>query len=390
MKEKLSEKVIWNAISAYLMIFISGLFLFNKTNKNIDNDFVKWHTKSAMLIHLWFLITYIVFISNSLFSGISFMWFWLNNIITDIIFISLLWLLILWIYKAKNGLEFSISKNINISKKEAILDIDWDWEITEKEKFTILLSFVPFIGFINFAKYREHKTIIEATRLNIITSLIITLLYIFSYWNLANLLTLAYIILITFIWINLFTRNELLQIKLPKAFSPENSYLWLISSIEYLKNYFKDWDFKEFNTLIKANSEKLNKQELADETLLKTKKDLKLPKFLIYIPFINLIFLFFKNTKYNFHIINGIIITLIITWLIWLSYITNINYNFFLLILFPTLFWIWYTKDRLAYRMPIIFDIYILFSKIFSFLKFWTKQIKEKRNEVNEVKLKVK
>jgi hypothetical protein len=48
----ISEKVKGNAISAYLMVFISGLFLLNKTEPNINNSFVKSHTKSAMLIHL--------------------------------------------------------------------------------------------------------------------------------------------------------------------------------------------------------------------------------------------------------------------------------------------------------------------------------------------------
>jgi uncharacterized membrane protein len=64
----ISQKVIGNAISAYLLMFISGLFFFNKTNENINHPFVKAHTKTAMLIHLGFLVTYIVFISNSLFS----------------------------------------------------------------------------------------------------------------------------------------------------------------------------------------------------------------------------------------------------------------------------------------------------------------------------------
>jgi hypothetical protein len=53
-------------------------------------------------------------------------------------------------------------------------------------------------------------------------------------------------------------------------------------------------------------------QENEEEKELILKKELKLPKFLIYIPIINLIFLFFKNTKYRFHIINGLIITLIL------------------------------------------------------------------------------
>lgn len=388
--ENIPEKVKANAISAYLLVFISWLFLFNKTNKNIDHPFVKGHTKTAMLIHLWFLITYIIFISNSLFSTISLMWFWLNYIITTIINIALLLLLVIWIYKAKNSSEFSISQNIDISKKKAILDIDWDWEVTEREKVTILLSFVPFIGFINFAKYKENETIQNSTRLNIIVSLIITLLYIFSYWNLANLLSLIYIVLITFIWIHLFTRNELISIKLPNYFSPENAYAWLISIIIYLKNYFNNNDFKEFKTISKNNYVQLIEQENKNEIKLSKNKDFKLPKFLIYIPIINLIFLFFKNTKYSFHIINGLIITLllIITWI--LADFWYFNPSLHILSLFPIFFWIGYLNNRLAYKMPIIFDIYIFIKNTLSLFKFWSKKLKEKRAEENEIKLKVK
>lgn len=389
MDKNLSNKIIGNAITAYLFIFVSWLFLFNKTNENINNDFVKWHTKSALTIHAWFLITYVIFVSNSLFSSINILWFWLNYLIVDILFIILLTILIIWIYKAKNGLEFSISKNISISKKESILDIDWDWEISEKEKLTILLSFIPFLSFLRFAQYKENKIIQDWTRLSIITSLSITLFYIFWYNNLSNLLSLIFIIIITFIWVNLFTRNELLQIKLPDIFSPQNTYTLLVSLISYLKNYFSNENFKDFKSTYTDTLNRIKLQKELDEKELLTKNDLKIHKFLIYIPIINLIFLFIKNTKYSFHIKNGLIITLILLISIFLGYFWYLNQKLNLLLIFPILFWIGYVWNTLSYRMPIIYDIYILLSKICSFLKFWTKKINEKRKETNEVSLKV-
>jgi hypothetical protein len=389
MDKNLSNKIIWNAMDAYLFIFVSWLFLFNKTNENINNDFVKWHTKSALTIHLWFLITYIIFISNSLFSSINILWFWLNYLIVDVIFIILLIILIFWIYKAKNGLEFSISKNISISKKESILDIDWDWEITEKEKLTILLSFIPFIWFLRFAQYKENKIIQDWTRLSIVISLIISLFYIFWYNNLSNLLSLFFIILISFIWVNLFTRNELLQIKLPIIFSPQNTYTWLITLTNYFKNYFSNDNFKDFNSTYTETLNKIKLQKELDEKELLTKKGLKIHKFLIYIPIVNLIFLFIWNTKYSFHIKNGLIITLLILASLPLEYFWYLNLKLDLLLIFPILFWISYVWNTLSYRMPIIYDIYILLSKICSFLRFWTKKINEKRRETNEISLKV-
>lgn len=385
----ISEKVKGNAVSAYLMVFISWLFLLNKTNTNINNSFVKTHTKTAMLIHLWFLITYLIFISNSLFAWYSFLWFWINNIITDIIFLWLLILLIIWIYKAKNGETFNISKNLNISKTKNILDIDWNGKVTEKEKITILLSYVPFIGYINFAKYSENKTIQEWVRLNIIVSLIIILLFIFWHSNLATLFSLVYIVLITFIWINLFARDELISIKLPSILSPSNTYIWFIIVKDYLKNYFNSENFKWFNITYKKNIERFENNEKQNEENLKSKKELKLPKFLIYIPILNLIFLFFKNTKYSFHIINGIIITLLLIINTILGSIWYFNTNLNILLLFPILFWMWYINYKLAYKMPIIFDIYILFKNIFSIFEFSSKKLKEKRSEENEINLKV-
>jgi hypothetical protein len=62
-ENSIHQKSINNAISAYLMVFISVIFLFNKKNDFLNNNFVKSHTKVAFLIHLSFLINYIIFIS---------------------------------------------------------------------------------------------------------------------------------------------------------------------------------------------------------------------------------------------------------------------------------------------------------------------------------------
>ncbi len=390
MDENLNKKTIWNAIAAYLMIFVSWLFLFNKINKYINNDFVKSHTKSALIIHVWFLITYIIFISNSLFSWINILWFWLNQLMALIISCFLLCLLILWMYKANKWLKFGIWETIKLSKQKAILDINWDWDISEKEKLTIVLAFVPFIWFLNFAKNKKNKTIIEATRLSIFIALIITLFYIYWYNNLFNLLSLFYIVGVTFIWINLFARDELVQIKLPEVFSPKNAYVWLITTKEYLKSYFKNSDFIDFSKLQNNISEKIKNEKQILEKNLQLKKDLRLSKILIYIPIINLIFLFYKNTKYSLHIKNWIIITILFSINIILEYFNYLDLKFSLLLLFPVLFWMSYTSNTLSYKVPIIYDIYELISKVFLFMKFWVKDINKRRKEDNELKLKVK
>lgn len=389
--EKISKKVRWNAISVYLLWIISLLFFFNKSNKYINNDFVKWHIKSSTIIYVWFISIYTIFIKNNLFSNISFFWLGMNIIITNIIFIWLLTLIAIWIYKSYNWKEFKISKKINISKQKIILDIDQNWKITEKEKLTIFISFIPYIWFLNFAKYKDNDTIKNSTRFNIVITLIISLLYIYWYINLANIFSLFYIILIMFIWINLFSRDELIQIKLPKLLSPINIYLLLISFKNYFYNYFNKNEFKKLTIIINEKSEKRNKQDIYFEKKLKEQKDIKLPKFLIYIPIINLIYLFYRKSRYNFHIINWNIITLlfiILSIIIKLWYINSSSYILFIFIMF---FWISYLNNNiLSYRMPFIFDIYVLVNNIYNFFKSKLLSINKKRSEVKEVNLKVK
>ena len=389
----INDKIIGNAIVSYFIWLISFLFLFNKTNKYINNNFVKLHTKNAIIIHLLFLITYVIFISNSLLSSIYFLWIWINIIITNLIFIWLLILLIIWIYKSAKWLEYKIYKSwfISLSKQKNILDITWDGEISEKEKITIILSFIPFIWFINFAKYENNETIKNWTRLNITISLIISLLYIFWNINIVNIFSLFYIIWVTFIWINLFTRNELIQIKLPKIFSPEKLYIYTISLKNYLLNYyFKNDSIINLSKIISNKTEKRKKENVFFEKFLNDQKDIKLPKFFIYIPIFNFIFLFFKNSRYKFHIINWILLSIIwiILWL--LSNLWYINNNYSYLLIFPILFWISYINNNiLSYRIPIIFDIYTLLFKSFLFMKWKKKILNKKRNEINNIHLKV-
>ncbi|MDP2091037.1 MAG: hypothetical protein Q8K30_05575 [Candidatus Gracilibacteria bacterium] len=384
-KINIDHKVIGNAISAYLMIFISWLFLFNKTNKNINNYYVIGHTKSASTIHLGFLITYIVFISNSFLGKLGIFGIGLNIIIADIIFIGLLIALIMGIYRAQKGLEFNIGNHINISNKHSLLDINGDGEITEEEKLTIFLSHIPFVGYLNYAKYSENSTIQESTRLNIFITFLLSILYLSGYSNLANLFGLFYIIFITFIGINLFTRNELIQIKLAELFSAYKIRFYIIVGFKYLKYYFSEEHFKDIYTIIKNENDIIKSNNEKELIELNEKKDLRPAKFLLYIPFINLIFLFFKNTKYTYHKINGIIITILITIGIFTSFYGYTSYNIILLSLFPILFGIGFSKYKLDYKIPFIFDIYIVLSKLFGF----SKTIKDKRKEVNEISLKI-
>lgn len=386
MPEKIDKKIINNAIASYLMIIASWFFLINKSNPYLNNKFVRNHTKSAMIIHLLIILNYIIFISYWFLNNIVVVWYWLNLIIANIIFIFLLFILIYWIYKASKSSEFSIW-NIIRSNKHIWLDINNDNKIDEKDKLSIILSHIPFIWYIIWNKYKNNK-IENILRLNLFISIIITLIYIIWYSNIVNLLILIYIILIVFTWVNLFSRDELITINLPYYFSPNWKIVLQSNIIKYLINYFK-WNFKEFREIVKESKIKKEKQELIEKQEIENLKDFKLAKFTIYIPILNLYLIFNRNNKYKTHIINWLIISLLTIILIILATTSIITSKILILILFPICFWLWKLWNN-YYKMPYIYEIYLLLKSIKNIFIRSKKDLDTKRKEVNEVNLKVK
>lgn len=385
----LNEKTINNAKITYFFIFFSWLLLFNKIDKNINNSFVKSHVKSSSIIHLWFIITYVIFVSYSLFSSFNILWFPLNHIIAACIFTWLLWVLILWMYKASKKQIF-VNSDIKIFiKNENLIDINKDEKINEKDKLTILLSYIPFLGFLIFPKNKEKELIQNITKLNLIIIVIIMSLYIFWNTNLSTLIVLIYTIYVVFIWLNLFIKNEIININLSKIPSFEELIIIIKSLKIYLFSYFKDKDFDNLGKIINTVEQEYKIEQESEQKNLEVLKDLKIPKFLVYVPIFNLIFIFIRNSKYKYHIINWITITFILILIIILKHLNYVNSNIYLLIIIPITFGMWYIKHYLPYKMPFIYQTYELINKIKNILIFKSKKINEKRKEVNEVSFKV-
>ena len=388
-ENELNAKTVNNAVSTYFFICCSWLLLFIKTNKNIDNTFVKSHIKSSSLIHLWIIITYILFVSNSIFWSFNILWFPLNHIIAASIFIWLLWILIFGMYKAHNKQIFGKNDVKIIFKIDNLIDINKDEKINEKDKLTILLSCIPFIGFLIFPKNKEKIIIQNIIKLNLIITVIIMSLYIFWNINLSNLLILIYTIYVIFIWINIFIKDEIININLNKIPSLEELQIIIKSLKIYLFNYFKEKNFDNLGNIINDVIQKSKIEQEVKQKKLETLNEIKIPKFLIYIPVINLIFIFVRKTKYKYHIINWITITIILIIIFILKYIGYINSNIYLLIIIPIIFGMWYIKNYLPYKMPFIYQIYEVVNKIKNILIFKGKKINKKRKEVNEISLKV-
>lgn len=385
MSKNINQKVINNAISAYLMVFISWLFLFNKDNENINNDFVKNHTKSAMTIHLMIVLNYIIFISYWVFWNLSVFWYTLNTIFADILFI-LIWIIFVnWIYNAFKWNEFKIWGFIKKTKWLS-LDLNNDNNFDEKDKLNILLTHIPFLWFIIWSKFKNEK-IENIIKLNLLVSLILVLIYIFWHNNITNFLSLIYIIYIVFAWVNLYIREELIIINLPYYFLPKWKLLLQKVLFKYFKYYFK-WEFKNFDQLKNEQIEKELRIEKEEIEELNKLEDVHLSKNMIYIPILNFIFLFQKENKYKFHIRNAMIINLLLIILITLIMFSFVSSSILLLILFPICFGFWMISEA-YYKMPYIYETYRFINYVFHIFKSSKNEIQKRKKEVVEVNLKV-
>ena len=390
--EKIHPTIRANAVSAYLLIFVCVLFLFNKQNKYLNNDFVKSHTYWALGIHASFAWVYLIFVSSQVFGSLSLLGISLSQIIAKILFLFLLTTLLIWIYKAHKWMLFELpqvfwSWNKNDTK---IVDLNGDGKFAEKDKLTILASYIPFIWYRWYGSYWKNTIIQNSTKLNLIISFLITNLYIFDHYNLGNIFVLFYTIFVVFVWINLFVRDTVISIKAEKIpdFTTLNAMRKVI--FKYIKWYFSAESFTAFSELVKSQEKKEKTREKEDISTLKTKKKSKLPAFLVYIPYVNLIFLFIRNTELLFHIRNGITLTLLLLlWELW-AFAWYYSADILFLFAFPIAFGMGYTKSNMLYKMPFVYDIYEASWKALGFLSFGTKKMNEMRKKETEVKLQVK
>ena len=308
--DDINDKVRINAKTAYLMIFISSMFLLNKENPYLYNNFVRNHTKTAILIHIIFLTIYIVFIHFGLFSSISPYWYNLNYIIAWFLFILNFFLLILWVYNAHIWKTFKVWNILRLNKKEEVFKLT-EVKIWEKDKTTIILSFVPFLGYILYPKYKANNLVKNISKVNLTSTLIITTLFIYWHEALALLLILLYIVFVVFFSLLLIFKNNILIINFYFLPTFEEAETGVIIITKYIKNYFKKWGFTEFGKL--WEQERLERKNIdeAEIVALNNEKDIKINKNLIYLPILNIIFLFYLKSKYRFHIINWIYISIL-------------------------------------------------------------------------------
>lgn len=386
-KIKMNDKTIynsvqkWNAKISYLLLFLVAWFFINKTNPNVNNDFVRSHSKIALVLHVFLLLNYVIFILYWDWIWINFQVFLnytLNEIIAIIIFLFLFLLMLIWISKANKWEIFSLSKTIkfwNISLDNIYNNISTNKD--EEYKLAVLMSRIPLIWFILTERYKDDIVVKNSNKLNFIISFLIIYVFIYINTDLASLLFLSYIIFIIFLIILLLNNNRIIYYNLDFISNIRSIYIYVNTSILYIYNYYIKSNFIKFDKIKSDFISKLESEDLVIMQDLLKNKDYTLSKAIIYIPILNLINLFFINTKYKIHIINTIIISIlyIISCLLFWSY--N-NYQIFLV--FLLVYWAG-NISNLWFRMYFIYDIYsflkFIYIKIINLFIF----IKKKKNE---------
>jgi hypothetical protein len=100
-------------------------------------------------------------------------------------------------------------------------------------------------------------------------------------------------------------QNNIINVNLSKIITINKLNFIIKTALIYLKNYYKENnEFKNFNDILNNKTIEYKIEQEKEEQELKLLKNTKLPKFLIYIPFINIIFFFSKKTTQKIHISN--------------------------------------------------------------------------------------
>ena len=380
----MDKKIINNAISAYMWLW--ALLLLPSKKEAINNSFVKKHAKTALFIHFLMLITYIIFIKYSFLQNIKILNFTLNDLIASSLLIILSLWLFYWAFKAKKQQELSLWDIVYFSKWDKLFEIKKS-NLNEEWILTIILSFIPFVWFYIYSKFKNYNSPILSNnvKLNLLISIFLTILLILWYINIFNFLFLIYIIFIVFSSIFLISKERLININFKYIPTFEELYIYSISIINYLKNYFsKNKKFTKLQDIITISKENYIKENNIKKEYIKTLKQSKIPDFLIYIPFVNIITIIDKNSINKYHIINGLSITILS-----LIFILISKPSYILFLIFIISFSFWYLQKK-HYSIPFLYDIYKMLVFVFKKVFFLSKTLKEKQKEEKSISFKWK
>ena len=359
-----------------LAYFLLGpLFLLNKTDSSINNNFVRWHAKTASILIVWSVVLYFFLKFFNFLAQYSIFGYSLFYILTTTCALWTFWVFVYWAFQAFNGREFSIREIPDITHTRNIVEISKSKVTKEQDKTSIILSYIPFFWYFLYPQLNKYPSIRSVNKINLYTTLLILLLYTTEKEGLATLLFLLYIIYVVFTAITLYAKWEIQIPKLEKVWSFEELYIRWKAFCLYLFHYTsRDKRFREYDLYYKIEKAAHSKQAKLILKDLLPRKSLPFPKAILYIPFVNLVWVFFLDTRYRTHIINGMCINVLLI-LIWIF--TGFNSVYSLFILFPISYGLAYRR-KIDYRFPLIYDIAKIEMKAWEKAKAFTNEIREK------------
>jgi len=346
--QELNKKIIWNAVSAYMMVLVSITFLFSK-QKYLDHPFVKSHVKSAFVLHLLLFLVWFV-MSYDFLNSIIILTYSLNTIITAWLFLSIFWAILYGMMKAHKWETVTLWEIFHTaSSGKNLVTKNTSENIQESDAVIMILSHVPFLGYIVGTRNKHHPHIRDILQLNLIATLIAALLLIFWYTSLANIVMLGYIIWSVAQSISLIVSWNIVSLNLDIFPTVEEKYLHQKSIYSYVVNTLKKGTFVPYKDIYMRNTHvRAQKEELAE-----------------------------KNIPYkNYYIIRNAIS-------LWILFVACIYYFWYsspvlILFLFPIFYLIWYS-ERKAYMMPYIYDMY-------AFISLWLYKIFHMFSRAKELK----
>lgn len=317
------------------MVFVSIFFLWSKS-PYINHAFVKSHVKSAFCLHIIMALTLFI-MSYPFLISIHILWYSLNTIITATLCLIIFSGILYWMYMAHKWKTVTIGEIFHKAwtPKDFISSYKSE-KISEENSLILILAHIPFFGYIIYPRHKELDHMRDITQLNIIVTLVSVLILIAGFTSLASLLMLTYIVYSVFQAVMLSTQWEITTLNLDKIPTPWEKFIIQKSLLQYIWNNLKKKDFIPLQKIIETKVAAAKQQESIDE----------------------------KSTtwKYGFHIKNSLI--LIILFIICV-FIFSWDSSVLTLFLFPIFYTIGY-KDRKAYRMPYIYNIYSVFDCILS------------------------
>ncbi len=352
MSQTIEQKIINNAISAYFLL--GPLLLFNKSNSAINNSFVRAHAKTSTILLLWGILVWIFIWFFQFLSKYSIFSYDLFYILKTLYVISIFSLFVYGAFRAYSGKKFDIAELPDITRANKIVQISKNIVQNEHDKTSIIMSYIPFYGYFLFPSLEKYPSIQSVNKINLYSTFIILLFYTSGKVNIASILLLAYIIYVVYIALNLYVKWEIRIPKLEKLWSIEELYIRAKAFVLYLFNYTtRDHRFREYELYYKIEKAAHVKQAKLILKDLLPRRSLPFPKWILYIPFINIVGIFFLDTRYKTHIINGLCIDVLLI-LIWIT--TGFNSAYSLFILFPLSYGLAYRR-KIDYRFPLIYDI---------------------------------